>query len=180
MNRSFKCRNPPNENNSFKKWSFLKIDIQKCFDTIDIKDLISYIRELFTKKIGREKVFTMLRYCSIQFDIDKEQLRGRYDFYTLKHHFHEKGFLFGIADLIDLLEKEAAAKTTNFIKEDPNKTLNSNRCDRMDEIIVPLYVHDRNVTINKLDNLLKKCLEHVMIKIHGDIYERMNGILQGM
>jgi len=49
----------------------------------------------------------------------------------------------------------------------------------MERIVVPLSVHDRNVTLGKLDSLLRKCLEHVMVKIHGDIYERMNGILQG-
>ena len=51
--------------------------------------------------------------------------------------------------------------------------------DKMDHVIVPLSIHDRNVTLNKLDNSVRKCLEHVMIKIHNDVYERMNGILQG-
>ena len=51
--------------------------------------------------------------------------------------------------------------------------------EKMDHVIVPLSIHDRNVTLRKLKDSLTKCLDHVLIKIHNDIYERMNGILQG-
>lgn len=53
------------------------------------------------------------------------------------------------------------------------------RMERVECVIVPQLIHDRNVTVGKLQSSLRACLEHVMIKIHNDIFERMDGILQG-
>ncbi len=173
LHRSFNPDKPPTQTSAFKKWNFLKSDIQKCFDSIDIKDLIAYVSDLFAKRVGPANVLTLVRYCSVQFDVDKRQLKPRFDYLTVRHNYHEKGFLYGVADLIEMLEAEARAR------EGPARKVETGGGERMERIVVPLSVHDRNVTLGKLDTLLRKCLEHVMIKIHGDIYERMNGILQG-
>ena len=100
----------------------------------------------------------------------------RYDNFTLKHSYLEKGFLYGISDLIAVLESKAVKPTTASVR---STTENKFSTEKMDHVIVPLSIHDRNVTLKKLKDSLSKCLEHVMIKIHNDIYERMNGILQG-
>jgi hypothetical protein len=52
---------------------------------------------------------------------------------------------------------------------------NKNEC----VVFVPLAIHDRNITAKKLNDSLKRCLEHIVIKIHNELYERMDGILQG-
>ena len=121
-------------------------------------------------------MFTMIRFCSVCFELDEKQLKVKYDHTTLRHKFHEKGFLYGISDLINLLEanhdKENISKNSRSIE-------NTRAVERMDRIIVPLNIHDRNITLKKLKDSIKKCLEHVLIKIHNDIYERMTGLLQG-
>ena len=159
----------------YLKHSFLKLDIKKCFDNIDIKEIIVYVKELFASRVGRENVFTLLKYCSIQSDIDDKHLKHRYDCLTLKHHKHDKGFLHGIADLIDILEKEACAK-----KPDSTWEVCKNVDSKLNIVVVPMSIHERNVDIGKLMRQLRMSLEHVMINIHNDLYERMNGILQGM
>lgn len=47
------------------------------------------------------------------------------------------------------------------------------------QILVPLSVHDRNQNSTKLLASLKLCVQKVVIKVHNDLYERMNGVLQG-
>jgi hypothetical protein len=158
----FNRTNLNEDNNSvlIKKWSFLKFDLNKCFDSINIKDLINYVSMLFYRELGIDYVFTLIKFCKIQFDLDQKQLKAKYDYMALKHNHHDKGFLNGIMDYINILE------SYKFKKSD---------CT----IFVPLSIHDRNINAKKLTDSLKKCLEHVVIKIHDELYERMNGILQG-
>ena len=150
-----------NDDFLLKKWSFAKFDLNKCFDSINTKDLIRYVSALFYKELGSESVFTLLRFCKVHFDVDLKQLRVKYDHITVKHAFREKGFLNGIMDYIACLER--------------CNLKNRNDCI----VFVPLGIHDRSVTAKKLCDSLRKCLEHVVIKIHDELYERMNGILQG-
>ena len=49
-----------------------------------------------------------------------------------------------------------------------------------DTILIPHRIHDRNFSSKMLKRDLKACLEHIVIKIHDEIYERMTGILQGI
>ncbi len=144
-----------------KKWSFSKFDLNKCFDSIDSKELISYVSSLFYNELGTDFVFTLMKFCKLQFDLDQKQLKLKYDYVTLKHAFHEKGFLNGIMDYIVVLER--------FNLRNRNDCL----------IFVPMGIHDRNITAKKLSDSLRKSLEHIIIKIHDELYERMNGILQG-
>jgi hypothetical protein len=48
-----------------------------------------------------------------------------------------------------------------------------------DSIFIPISIHDRNISSRTLKHQLKNCLEHIVIKIHEEIFERMTGILQG-
>ena len=50
MNRYFSFEN--NFIEPFKKWNFMKCDIQKCFDSIDINELRLYVNDLFDKRLG--------------------------------------------------------------------------------------------------------------------------------
>ena len=169
-----------------KKWNFMKFDIEKCFDSIDSKQIMDYVNELFYKKLGYDYVFTILRSIKLKYDLDRKQLKTRYDYINLRHRHHEKGiqfiiiikllgqksnliifsgFLYGISDYIHLIEETERKK----------HSINNRDC----VIYVPWYIYDRSISFKNLRDLLKKCLQHVLIKIHGDIYERMSGILQG-
>jgi hypothetical protein len=144
-----------------KKWHFMKFDLEKCYDSIDTTEMMKRIKELFGIYLGIDYVFTVLRCAKICFDADNKQLKVEYKYVPVRHLSHEKGFYNGIADFIDLLE--------NFYD---NK--------RMEDLIyVPLVIHDQNITAKKLDDSLKKCLQHVLIKIHDKMFERMNGVLHG-
>ena len=88
LNRSF---NPHSIMEPLKKWNFLKLDLEKCFDTIDTKKLINYVGDLFNKYLGLDHVFTLLRYATIQFDTDNQNLRAKYSYIACRHSMHEKG-----------------------------------------------------------------------------------------
>jgi hypothetical protein len=49
-----------------KQWHFMKSDIEKCYDSIDIDELIDYLDELFDKYLGESHVFSVVRYCIVQ------------------------------------------------------------------------------------------------------------------
>ncbi|CAF0825356.1 unnamed protein product [Brachionus calyciflorus] len=159
------------EQDIFKKWNFLKFDINKCFDSIKTKELEIYINQLILKELGTDFCFTSLRYAMFQFDLDFKQLKQKYDSLLVKHNIREKAFQHGLADYINLIENDTQNKFTCF------KLKNLN--DKGGCIYVPLWVQDRNFNYKKLNDILKKCLNHVVIKIHDDLYERVNGILQG-
>ena len=96
----------------------------------------------------------------IKYDLDKKTLQSKRFHLTLKHHQHDKGFLNGISDFIKVVNESKMNRKTA-------------------QIIVPHCVHERNVSAKVLRTSLNKCLKHVIIKIHDEIYERTNGILQG-
>lgn len=145
---------------SFKKWNFLKFDVDKCFDSINSQELIQYVSELFNQHLGVEYCFSVIRFCKLEADLDKKHLKPKYDFLAVRHHVHDRAFVAGSWDFMQALIKN-------------NMNFNKNT------IYVPLSVHDRNINARKLNNSLKKCLEHIVIKIHNGLYERMNGVLQG-
>ncbi|RNA36384.1 telomerase reverse transcriptase [Brachionus plicatilis] len=165
------CDQQIGEKDIFKKWNFIKFDIKKCFDSIQSKELQSYISQLIYKELGSECCFTNLRYALYQIDLDSKQLKQKYDTFTLKHSIKQKGFANGLADYINLLENDSENKFSCFKLR--------NLRDAGGCIYVPLWVQDRNSNFKKLNDLLKKCLNHVVVKVHDDLYERVNGILQG-
>ena len=69
----------------------MKFDLEKCFDKIDTKRLILFIGDLFSKYLGSDHVFTLLKYTKVQFDTDNKNLKVKYEYLPLRHHFHEKG-----------------------------------------------------------------------------------------
>ena len=150
-----------------KQWHFLKADLSKCFDTVDTRQLVAYVARLLSAELGEEAVLTVLRVARLQFEVDAKQLRVKYDYCALKHAYHEKGFLNGIQDYVALLESHSEEKEVN------------RRRKRECVVVVPLGVHERSVTARKLSDALRRCVDHVVIKIHDELYERMNGILQG-
>ena len=165
------CDQLREEHDIFKRWNFLKFDINKCFDTIQSKELQTYISQLIFKELGNEFCFTNLRYAVYQIDLDFKQLKQKYDTFTFKHSLKVKAFANGLSDYIDLIENDRQNKFSCF----KLKNLSAHGgC-----IYVPLWIQDRNTNFKKLNDLLKKSLNHVIIKIHDDLYERVNGILQG-
>ena len=60
MNRSYE----PNLECT-KKWKFMKFDIQKCFDSINIDQMIDYLAKLFNAVLGVEYVFSLIRLMTI-------------------------------------------------------------------------------------------------------------------
>lgn len=144
----------------FKKWNLGKFDLDKCYDTINSKELISYVGALFEREMNAGYVFSLMRFIRISFDHDCKQLKFKYEFLTIKHHFHAKAFQNGISDFIQVLE----SRNTN-----PKESM----------VFVPTVIHDRDVSLLELKNALNLCMNHVVIKIHNDLYERTNGILQG-
>lgn len=146
-----------------KKWSFVKFDLTKCFDSINSKELIKYVSELFQRELaGNDFVFSLMRICKIKYEFDERHLMFKYEHVTMRHRYHEKGFPNGIMDYIQMIESSVRFK---------------NRGDCL--VLVPLGIHEKGVTARKLADMAKKCVEHVVIKIHNELYERMNGILQG-
>lgn len=144
----------------FKNFHFLKSDIEKCFDSINIDDLISYVDLLFEKYLGDNQVFSIVKYCQIKFDLDQIHLKVKYDHLAVRHSVYEKKFRYGTADLEPIIGERFKSSKTH-------------------SIIVPVLIHDKNVNLNKLKNSIRMCLKHVLIKIHNDIFERSDGILQG-
>ena len=67
----------------------------------------------------------------------------------------------------------------NSNKENHSKNRIQFNNTHFDTIYIPISIHERNVTAKQLRYSLKKCLEHIVIKIHDEIFERMTGILQG-
>lgn len=155
----------------FKKWNFLKFDINKCFDSVQSKELQTYVSQLIYKELGNEYCFTNLRFAHFQIDLDCKQLKQKYDTFTFKHSVKVKGFINGLSDYIYLLENDHENKYTCFKLR--------NLSNKGGSIYVPLWIQDRNSNFKKLNDLVKKSLNHVVIKIHNDLYERVNGILQG-
>lgn len=169
LNRS--TANIPECQEGFKKWNFIKFDINKCFDSIDTKELELYISKLLFKELGHEYAFTQVKYGLFQTDLDHKQIRAKYEYLTFKHHVREKGLLNGIADFIHILENaDKLGQFTDFKLKGSNKG---------GYIFVPLCTYDRNITYKKLNESLRKCLNHVVIKVHNEFYERINGVLQG-
>ncbi len=105
-----------NEQLTLKKWNFMKFDIEKCFDTIDSNLIMDYVNQLFYQRLGNDYVFTMIRHVKVKFDLDHKQLKTKYEYLTLKHHYHEKGFLHGIADFIRLIEYNEKRRPQNLAK----------------------------------------------------------------
>jgi hypothetical protein len=156
-----------NMSNPLKKWNFTKIDIKKCFDSIDVNLIKSYVTEKFEESLAADYVFTILRYQKIRFELDGKNLMRKQEYLTIKHKYHEKGFKYGTADFIDVLEFEFESRKS------------SRRAVSEHMLIVPERIHDKNVCHNKLENLLELCLNNVLIKIHNQLFIRSNGILHG-
>jgi hypothetical protein len=45
----------------------MKLDVRKCFDSIDTRDIINYVNNLFAKHLGIDYVFSLLTYTSYIF-----------------------------------------------------------------------------------------------------------------
>lgn len=173
MYRSFSFDDDIECDQSIKKWNFAKIDIQKCFDSIDIKVLSSLIVSLLTKELKSGYCFTLMRFCSVRLEVDRIHSKIKYDYQTIKHKTTQNGYKYGIADFIRHINQES-----NSTNNSPNKNIDD-QLEKADNIIVPLGIHERDVELSMLKKCLNKCLQHVMIKIHHQIYERINGIAQG-
>jgi hypothetical protein len=141
-----------------KKWNFMKVDLKKCFDSINIDEVAVYLNSLFKQNLGYNNVITLMRNCLVYLDIDNKQLRNRYDHFALCHGLNEKGFSNGIADYITQLDES--------IKDRKKQSVS---------IHVPISIYSRNLNTFKLSKSLNKCLYHVLIKVNDEIYERMNG-----
>ena len=74
----------------------------------------------------------------------------------------------------DQCHKYASMDTAN----QHSKNVKFNNCF-YDTVFIPTSIHDRNISSRHLKHQLKNCLEHIVIKIHEEIFERMTGILQG-
>ena len=155
-----------NSTNNLKQWNFLKADIQKCYDSIDIDELIGYMDELFEKYLGEGKAFTVIKFALVEWDIDQKNLKLKYDHLAVRHANYEKCFKYGSATFRRVIENKS------FGKFNKDKT-------QINHIFVPIVIHDMNINLKKLKESLRMCMKHVLIKIHDEIFERTNGILQG-
>ena len=189
-----------------KKWHLMKLDIKKCFDSIDTRELISYVNSLFGKHLGIDYVFSLLTYASLKYDVDHRDLKCKYERIVVKHRAHTQGFRYGIGDFIRVLDEQQLTKggggdgglsssssaSSSTVPQSPTnhhphnqrqqqQTANSSaQSRRMTEVIyVPANIHDRSIGCRQLRDALTKCLNHILIKVHNDIYERMNGVMQG-
>jgi hypothetical protein len=165
LNSCLANRSQSNVCDPMKKWNFTKIDIKKCFDSIDVNLIKSYISKKFVNLLGTDYLFTILRYQKIRFDLDGKNMTRKQEYLTKKHQFHKKGFKYGIADFIDDLEFENRKTSRRFIAENM--------------IIVPERIHEKGVDHVNLANLMELCLNNVLIKIHDQLFVRSNGILHG-
>jgi hypothetical protein len=119
---------------------------------------------LFRKHLSYDQAYSVVRYTKFRLDVDMKQVRCKYEYLTVKHHTHDKAFANGIADFAQAFENSSSLYRLSNTDS---------------QIFVPLALHDRNINSRRLLDLLKMCVQHVVIKIHNDLYERMNGILQG-
>lgn len=116
---------------------------------------------MFRKYLSADSVFSLARYAYVRFDVDMRHIRSKYDFLTVKHHANEKAFRNGVGDFVQAFEQIRLSQM------------------HRSQILVPLSVHDRNINSKKLLSSLRLCVQRVVIKVHNDLYERVNGILQG-
>lgn len=146
-------------NNPYKKWNFIKIDVQKCYDNININTIIDSLKQRFRECLGYENVFTILKYSSIKHDVDGIHLTRKLQYATLKHRLQDKAFLNGVGDFWDYM--------------------NSNKSKKDDNIYVPIGLHKKDINAYMLENDLHTCFDNVIINIHNNLFLRMNGILHG-
>ena len=154
---------PANIYDPIKKWNFIKIDIEKCFDNINLESILYYIKNKFVQHLDNEQnLFTILKYSVVSFDLDKKHLKKTVNYLTEIHGIEQKGFYNGIQDFIDNIENNIQYY---------NHLQNS--------IFITNCIHERNINATKLENSLTICINNVLIKIHDQLFTRMNGILHG-
>ena len=154
---------PANIYDPIKKWNFYKIDIKNCFDNIDTDEILYFIKDKFNQLLDNDqKLFTLFSFWSLGFDLDKKHIKKKFNYLTQLHLIEQKGFYNGIQDFINMIEEN-------------NKSYKSLRkC-----ILIPTAISERNINSTKLVNSLSLCFNNVLIKIHDQLFIRVNGILHG-
>lgn len=154
---------PANINDPIKKWNMMKIDIQKCFDNIDIDEIMYFIKNKFIQYLDNDqKLFTIFNYWIINFDLDKRHLKKKFSQLTQLHLIEQKGFYNGIQDFISSIEENI-----------------QNYHGLQSSIFIPIGIFERNINCTKLERSLSLCFNNVLIKIHNQLFTRLNGIIHG-
>jgi hypothetical protein len=154
---------PANIYDPIKKWNMFKIDIKNCYDNIDTDEILYFIKDKFNNLLENDqKLFTIFNYWTLSLDLDRKHIKKRFCHLTQLHLIQQKGFYNGIQDFINMNEKNM-----RFSKSQNNR------------ILTPISISHRNINSTKLVNSLSLCFNNVLIKIHDQLFIRLNGILHG-